>query len=387
MDGGLRRDSLPGLRQAFVGPGPRQRRHRERELRDIGIVRMPLAGVVRPHVVLHRMEPGGIVATVRLQRHLHRLQFRRLPVHRHHHGQVDALVGDDRQAVGVEDVTHEELVHLAQVVILIRPQVLGTDVQEAVRGPEFTFEVFLVHLEGHSLSALPTVDPVEEIIVEGGNIQVEAHQAVGHPPRTQPLLVGRGGVFLLEGEGGFGIVAGHLSGIVEFDQEGRPGAAAEPVEQDVRRLGVEHLVGVLPEVLAVVLGIGQQALRLVGEESGRIVVVIVLEVVRTDDPDDEIAGAVISVLEAFHPLDLAEVVQIIFPADILEGPLRMLPQDELFLVVSTAATVSAIPAAVVRIRTVAVGLMLDASGERQSGYRRQGEGFDHVFHHFWSFPL
>jgi hypothetical protein len=30
--------------------------------------------------------------------------------------------------------------------------------------------------------------------------------------------------------------------------------------------------------------------------------------------------------------------------------------------------------------------MLDAAGERQGGYRRQGEGLDHVFHRFWNFP-
>jgi hypothetical protein len=30
--------------------------------------------------------------------------------------------------------------------------------------------------------------------------------------------------------------------------------------------------------------------------------------------------------------------------------------------------------------------VLDAAGERQGGYRRQGEGFDHAFHRFWNFP-
>ena len=74
VDGRLGGDPGLGILDAR-GAGTSSPGHRERKCGHIFIVRMPFATLMGPHVVLHGVERGRIIAGVRLQGHLQRLEF------------------------------------------------------------------------------------------------------------------------------------------------------------------------------------------------------------------------------------------------------------------------------------------------------------------------
>ena len=151
-----------------------------------------------------------------------------------------------------------------------------------------------------------------------------------------------------------------------------------PVEPDIGLLGgIDAQVGKRHRRIR--LRVLLQEFHLIREEFEQVVLINVIEVVRTDDQREQVNRAGTTQLELLLYGGRSVVIDLAVPSEIADGPAVLLGQQQFLL--GTAATLSA-----VRARTVAVGLVLDAPGERQGGYRRQGDCFDHVFHLFWNFP-